>query len=149
MASAVAQSAALAGSAAAFAAPPTAMPASSTSSSSPSSSSSAPVRTKAVTAEGTPVQLDSVEDAVASFRNGEFLVVVDDMDRENEGDLIIAADKISQQQMAWLIQHSSCVPLSSDLCPSRSELTREPLSLAAATSASASRRSASPSWTSR
>ncbi|GAA5842401.1 hypothetical protein JCM9279_005372 [Rhodotorula babjevae] len=90
------------------------MPASSSASSS-SPSTSAPVRTKAVTAEGTPVQLDSVEDAVASFRNGEFLVVVDDMDRENEGDLIIAADKISQQQMAWLIQHSSgyiciCLP---------------------------------------
>ncbi|GAA5926856.1 hypothetical protein JCM3775_007060 [Rhodotorula graminis] len=112
MASAVAQSAALAGSAAAFAAPPTTMPAASPSS---SSSSSAPVRTTAVTAQGTPVQLDSVDDALASFRNGEFLVVVDDMDRENEGDLIIAADKISQQQMAWLIQHSSgyiciCLP---------------------------------------
>lgn len=72
-------------------------------------SSSAPVRTQAVTAAGEPVQLDPVEDALASFRNGEFLVVVDDMDRENEGDLIIAGDKVSQQQMAWLIQHSSCV----------------------------------------
>lgn len=60
-----------------------------------------------VTKQGDVVQLDSVEDAIVAFRNGEFLVVVDDMDRENEGDLIIAAEHISQQQMAWLIRHSS------------------------------------------
>ncbi|POY71956.1 hypothetical protein BMF94_4965 [Rhodotorula taiwanensis] len=68
-----------------------------------------------VTKQGDVVQLDSVEDAIVAFRNGEFLVVVDDMDRENEGDLIIAAEHISQQQMAWLIRHSSgyiciCLP---------------------------------------
>ncbi|GAA6051286.1 hypothetical protein JCM3770_006795 [Rhodotorula araucariae] len=115
MSAAVTHSAALAGSAAAFAAPP-AVPASSSSSTAAAATGPAvPVRTKASTAAGAPVELDSVEDALACFRNGEFVVVVDDMDRENEGDLIIAADKISQQQMAWLIQHSSgyiciCLP---------------------------------------
>ena len=36
--------------------------------------------------------LDSIEDAVAAFKRGEFLVVMDDLDRENEGDLVIAAE---------------------------------------------------------
>ncbi|GAA5891444.1 hypothetical protein JCM5296_006535 [Sporobolomyces johnsonii] len=62
-----------------------------------------------------PIQLDSVESAIAAIKAGEFVVVVDDMDRENEGDLICAAASITQQQMAWLIRHSSgyiciCLP---------------------------------------
>ena len=51
-------------------------------------------------------QLDSIEDALAAFKAGEFLVVVDDMDRENEGDLVIAASHITTEKMAWLIRHS-------------------------------------------
>lgn len=35
--------------------------------------------------------LDPIEDAVAAFKRGEFLVVMDDLDRENEGDLVISA----------------------------------------------------------
>ncbi|GAA5946393.1 hypothetical protein JCM1841_006175 [Sporobolomyces salmonicolor] len=54
-----------------------------------------------------PIQLDSVESAIAAIKAGEFVVVVDDMDRENEGDLVCAAAGITQQQMAWLIRHSS------------------------------------------
>ncbi|GAA5904296.1 hypothetical protein JCM5296_007426 [Sporobolomyces johnsonii] len=62
-----------------------------------------------------PIQLDSVESAIAAIKAGEFVVVVDDMDREDEGDLICAAASITQQQMAWLIRHSSgyiciCLP---------------------------------------
>ncbi|GAA5860627.1 hypothetical protein JCM1840_000322 [Sporobolomyces johnsonii] len=62
-----------------------------------------------------PIQLDSVESAIAAIKAGEFVVVVDDMDRENEGDLICAAASITPQQMAWLIRHSSgyiciCLP---------------------------------------
>ncbi|GAA5977598.1 hypothetical protein JCM21900_000539 [Sporobolomyces salmonicolor] len=62
-----------------------------------------------------PLQLDSVESAIAAIKAGEFVVVVDDMDRENEGDLVCAAAGITQQQMAWLIRHSSgyiciCLP---------------------------------------
>jgi 3,4-dihydroxy-2-butanone 4-phosphate synthase len=50
---------------------------------------------------------DTVGDAIAAIANGEFVIVVDDTDRENEGDLIIAAEKISTEQMAFLVKHSS------------------------------------------
>ncbi|MBS0370195.1 MAG: 3,4-dihydroxy-2-butanone-4-phosphate synthase [Proteobacteria bacterium] len=52
---------------------------------------------------------DSVEDAVSAIRNGEFVIVVDDADRENEGDLIIAAEKITPEKMAFLVRYSSGV----------------------------------------
>lgn len=57
---------------------------------------------------------DTVEAALAAIARGEFVVVVDDTDRENEGDLIIAADAITAAQMAFLVRHSSglvCVAL--------------------------------------
>ncbi|KAJ8140674.1 hypothetical protein OXX80_004662 [Metschnikowia pulcherrima] len=59
----------------------------------------------------------SVPDAIEAFKKGEFLVVMDDESRENEGDLIIAAEKITQEQMAFLVRHSSgyvCCPLSTE-----------------------------------
>lgn len=52
-------------------------------------------------------ELDTVESAIADIQAGQFVVVVDDMDRENEGDLVMAGSKISTEQMAWLIKHSS------------------------------------------
>ena len=39
-------------------------------------------------------KLNSIEDAIKDFKKGKFVIVVDDEDRENEGDLIIAAEKI-------------------------------------------------------
>ena len=39
------------------------------------------------------VRLNSIEEAVEDFKEGKFVIVVDDEDRENEGDLIIAAEK--------------------------------------------------------
>lgn len=62
----------------------------------------------------TDAAFDTVEAAIAAIARGEFVVVVDDTDRENEGDLIIAADAISTAQMAFLVRHSSglvCVAL--------------------------------------
>ncbi|PLW29516.1 hypothetical protein PCANC_11105 [Puccinia coronata f. sp. avenae] len=59
-------------------------------------------------------QLDTIEETLESFRNGECVVVVDDTERENEGDLIIAASKITTEMMAWIIKHSSgyvCIAL--------------------------------------
>ncbi|GEQ72089.1 hypothetical protein JCM33374_g5775 [Metschnikowia sp. JCM 33374] len=59
----------------------------------------------------------SVPEAIEAFKNGEFLVVMDDESRENEGDLIIAAEKVTQEQMAFLVRHSSgyvCCPLSTE-----------------------------------
>jgi len=53
------------------------------------------------------IVLSSIEEAVSAIERGEFVVVVDDLDRENEGDLICSASKVTQQMMAWLIRHSS------------------------------------------
>jgi 3,4-dihydroxy 2-butanone 4-phosphate synthase/GTP cyclohydrolase II len=50
---------------------------------------------------------DTVADAIEAIANGEFVIVVDDTDRENEGDLIIAAEKITTEKMAFLVRHSS------------------------------------------
>jgi len=58
--------------------------------------------------------LDRIEDAIAAFAAGELVVVVDDDDRENEGDLIMAASKATPEQLAFMIRHTSgiiCVPM--------------------------------------
>ncbi|HEX9682373.1 MAG TPA: bifunctional 3,4-dihydroxy-2-butanone-4-phosphate synthase/GTP cyclohydrolase II [Acidimicrobiales bacterium] len=57
---------------------------------------------------------DSVEDAVAAVGRGEIVVVVDDEDRENEGDLIMAAEAATQEKLAFFVKHTSgviCTPL--------------------------------------
>lgn len=62
-------------------------------------------------------QFCTVPEAIEAFRNGEFLVVMDDELRENEGDLIIAAEKATQEKLAFLVRYSSgyvCVPLSTE-----------------------------------
>lgn len=41
--------------------------------------------------------LNTVEEAIEDFRKGEFVIVVDDEDRENEGDFIIAAEKVTPE----------------------------------------------------
>ena len=58
--------------------------------------------------------LDTVEEAIKAVTNGELVVVVDDDDRENEGDLIGAAAKITPEQMAFMVRHTSgivCTPM--------------------------------------
>lgn len=63
------------------------------------------------------VEFTSIPEAIEAFKKGEFLIVMDDEDRENEGDLIIAAEMIDQSKMAFLVKHSSgfiCVPLSNE-----------------------------------
>ncbi|CUR54128.1 Riboflavin biosynthesis protein ribBA (Includes: 3,4-dihydroxy-2-butanone 4-phosphate synthase; GTP cyclohydrolase-2) [metagenome] len=60
------------------------------------------------------VRLDSIERAVADIAAGKAVVVVDDEDRENEGDIIFAASKATPELMAFTIRHSSgviCVPM--------------------------------------
>jgi 3,4-dihydroxy 2-butanone 4-phosphate synthase len=52
---------------------------------------------------------DDVEEALAAFKRGEFLVVMDDKGRENEGDLICAASEITTEKMAWFIKHTRSV----------------------------------------
>ncbi len=58
--------------------------------------------------------LDSVAEAVGAIASGELVVVVDDDDRENEGDLIMAASKATPEKIAFMIRHTSgivCAPL--------------------------------------
>src|ERR1700716_3955565 len=58
-----------------------------------------------------------VEAAVAAFARGEIVVVTDDDDRENEGDLFVAASLCTPEKMAFIIRHPSgivCAPLSVD-----------------------------------
>jgi 3,4-dihydroxy 2-butanone 4-phosphate synthase/GTP cyclohydrolase II len=57
---------------------------------------------------------DSVETALAAIADGEMIVVVDDDDRENEGDLIMAASKATPEAVAFMIRHTSgilCTPV--------------------------------------
>ncbi len=56
----------------------------------------------------------SIEDAVAAIARGEIVVVVDDEDRENEGDLIMAAEAATPEKIAFFVRHTSgviCAPL--------------------------------------
>jgi len=55
-----------------------------------------------------------IETALAAFARGEFLVVTDDEERENEGDLIVAAERITPEAVAFMVRHTSgviCVPM--------------------------------------
>lgn len=57
---------------------------------------------------------DKVSEAIAAIAAGELVVVVDDDDRENEGDLIMAASKATPEQVAFMIRHTSgivCAPI--------------------------------------
>jgi 3,4-dihydroxy 2-butanone 4-phosphate synthase/GTP cyclohydrolase II len=58
-----------------------------------------------------------IEDAVEAYARGEILVVVDDEDRENEGDLIMAAEFATPEKVAFFLHHTSgylCVPITAD-----------------------------------
>ncbi|MHA6511420.1 bifunctional 3,4-dihydroxy-2-butanone-4-phosphate synthase/GTP cyclohydrolase II [Tessaracoccus sp. Z1128] len=64
------------------------------------------------------IQLDTIERAIADIAAGRAVVVVDDESRENEGDLIFAAEKATPEMMAFTIRHSSgviCAPMPGDL----------------------------------
>jgi 3,4-dihydroxy 2-butanone 4-phosphate synthase / GTP cyclohydrolase II len=64
------------------------------------------------------ITLDRVEDAIADIAAGRPVVVVDDEDRENEGDIIFAASKATPELMAFTIRYSSgviCVPMPADM----------------------------------
>jgi 3,4-dihydroxy 2-butanone 4-phosphate synthase/GTP cyclohydrolase II len=63
-------------------------------------------------------QLDKIEDAILEISEGRMIIVVDDADRENEGDLIMAASKATPEQVAFMIRHTSgilCTPITLSL----------------------------------
>ena len=64
-------------------------------------------------------KLSSIEDAVKDFREGKFVIVVDDEDRENEGDLICAAEKITPEMVNFMLKNARgvlCVPITMSRC---------------------------------
>ncbi|KAF7188795.1 3,4-dihydroxy-2-butanone 4-phosphate synthase [Pseudocercospora fuligena] len=64
------------------------------------------------------VSFDSIPDAIESFANGEFIIVMDSTHRENEGDLIIAAQDLTPAKAAFMIRYSSgylCAPITPSL----------------------------------
>ena len=65
------------------------------------------------------IQLNTIEEAIADFREGKFLIVVDDEDRENEGDFIIAAEKVTPEKINFMMTHGRgvlCAPLTEERC---------------------------------
>ena len=48
------------------------------------------------------IQLNTIEEALEDFQRGEFVIVVDDEDRENEGDFIIAAEKVTPEKINFM-----------------------------------------------
>ena len=65
------------------------------------------------------IKLDSIEEALEDFRNGKFVIVVDDEDRENEGDLIIAAEKITPEDVNFMLKNARgvlCAPVTLKRC---------------------------------
>ncbi|MCU0390410.1 MAG: bifunctional 3,4-dihydroxy-2-butanone-4-phosphate synthase/GTP cyclohydrolase II [Thermoflexibacter sp.] len=65
-----------------------------------------------------PIQLDSIEEAIEAIRKGEVVIVVDDEDRENEGDFICAAERLSPEKLNFMLKGRGtlCVALSEARC---------------------------------
>ncbi len=64
-------------------------------------------------------QFNTIEEAIEAFRNGEIIIVVDDEDRENEGDFICAAEKVTTEHVNFMLRYGrgqTCVPLLPDRC---------------------------------
>ena len=65
------------------------------------------------------IKLNTIEEAIEDFREGKFLIVVDDEDRENEGDFIIAAEKITPEKVNFMLKHGRgvlCAPITEERC---------------------------------
>jgi len=65
------------------------------------------------------MKINTIEEALEDFRAGKFVIVVDDEDRENEGDFIIAAEKITPQKVNFMLQHGRgvlCCPITEQRC---------------------------------
>lgn len=65
------------------------------------------------------IKLDSIEEALRDFKEGKFLIVVDDADRENEGDLVIAAEKVDAEKINFMLKHARgvlCAPITMSRC---------------------------------
>lgn len=64
-------------------------------------------------------RMNTIEEAIEDFREGKFLIVVDDEDRENEGDFIIAAEKITPEKVNFMLTNGRgvlCAPITEERC---------------------------------
>jgi 3,4-dihydroxy 2-butanone 4-phosphate synthase/GTP cyclohydrolase II len=64
-------------------------------------------------------QLNTIEEAIEDIRQGKMIIVVDDEDRENEGDFLAAADKVTPEMINFMATHGKgliCVPLTESRC---------------------------------
>ena len=67
----------------------------------------------------TDYHLNTIDEAIADFKEGKFLIVVDDEDRENEGDFIIAAEKITPEKVNFMLKEGRgvlCAPITMQRC---------------------------------
>lgn len=67
----------------------------------------------------TGIKLNKIEDAIQAIKNGEIIIVVDDENRENEGDFIAAAEMINSSMINFMAKYGRgliCVPMSENLC---------------------------------
>ena len=65
------------------------------------------------------ITLNTIEEAIADIRNGKIVIVVDDENRENEGDFIAAAEKVSPEMINFMAKYGRgliCAPLTEDRC---------------------------------
>ena len=65
------------------------------------------------------MKLNTIEEALIDFKEGKFLIVVDDEDRENEGDFIIAAEKITPEAVNFMLKNGRgvlCAPITEERC---------------------------------
>lgn len=66
-----------------------------------------------------PFKLATIEEAIEDFKNGRFVIVVDDEDRENEGDLIMAAELVTPEHVNYMLKNGRgvlCAPITIDRC---------------------------------
>ena len=64
-------------------------------------------------------KLNTIEEAIEDFREGKFVIVVDDEDRENEGDFIMAAEKITPEHVNFMLKNGRgvlCAPITEERC---------------------------------
>jgi len=64
-------------------------------------------------------KISAIEDAIIDFREGKFLIVIDDEDRENEGDFIIAAEKVTPEKINFMMTQGRgllCAPITEERC---------------------------------
>ena len=64
-------------------------------------------------------KLNTIDEAIEQFRKGEFVIVVDDEDRENEGDFIIAAECITEEKVNFMMSEGRgvlCTPVTTERC---------------------------------